>query len=119
MRRRPIPRLLSLRSRRLGAGARSRGGADCRWSLLRHVAPSAQSEGRLLRLPSGDVRLVIGAEYHDEELDTRVGGTGRPTLILFPQASRTTRAFYAEASVLLVSPDAAPARAHRLLPHRL
>jgi outer membrane receptor protein involved in Fe transport len=68
---------------------------------------SAQTEGRVLTLPSGEVRLVVGAEYHDEELDTRAGGTGRPTQILFPNASRNTRSFYAEASVPLVNPDSA------------
>lgn len=58
---------------------------------------SAQVEGAVTTLPGGELRLAFGAEYREEELDTRVSGGGRPVQVLFPNATREASALFAEA----------------------
>lgn len=58
---------------------------------------SAQLEGALATLPGGELRLAFGAEYREEELNSRVSGGGQPEQVLFPNATRDASALFAEA----------------------
>ncbi|MFC2950811.1 TonB-dependent receptor domain-containing protein [Marinicaulis aureus] len=58
----------------------------------------AATEGKIARLPSGDLRAAIGGGYREEALDADLGGTLR-------NGTRNIAFFFGEASAPLVSPS--------------
>ncbi len=58
----------------------------------------ATAEGKVVRLPSGDLRAAVGGGYREEALDADLGGTLR-------NGTRNIAYFFGEASVPLVSPS--------------
>lgn len=58
----------------------------------------AMAEGKVARIPSGDLRAAIGGGYRDESLDADLGGTPRG-------GTRDVAFLFGEASAPLVSPS--------------
>lgn len=64
---------------------------------------NGQVQGEVFTLPAGPVRLLAGAEYREEQVDTRTERPGFPPTLLFPSAERDLYAGFAEAYIPIFS----------------
>lgn len=62
---------------------------------------TALTQGSLLQLPAGALRLALGAQYRNDEMETLRGGEGLVTETRFALQSQRSRAVFAEAYVPL------------------
>jgi len=64
-------------------------------------------DGSLVRLPGGDVRLAVGAEYHFEGINSRIaqGPVGSFAKAIVSRTSRDVRSVYGELLVPLIGAD--------------
>lgn len=76
---------------------------------------AVQADGPVYDLPGGSVRLAVGAEYRDEELNSLLQSGSTVAPVVVPgYSSRSVKAVFGEVFVPLVGADNAVAGAQRL-----
>ena len=76
---------------------------------------AVQADGPVFDLPGGSVRLAVGAEYRDEELNSLLQSGSTVAPVVVPgYSSRSVKAVFGEVFVPLVGADNAVAGAQRL-----